>query len=290
MQRTDDDKKNGEATKDEAQDSDVLTFDFIVDKKGPESEPVKSNLFSNWGGGRGETVPLWLITFTDIMALMLTFFVLLYSMSVPDEEKWEGFSSAFDKGFSRFKSAQWNKGTQDTISIDKVDLSHALDLNYLEALVDDVIDGDERLKDVVLMPQGNRLILSLPTALLFEAGQADVIVEGQRALFSLGGALSRIKNRIEVIGHADPRPITNEDGPYRSNWHLSLVRAANVSAVLENVGYTRPVTVRGLSSARYHELSDSVSEDERLSLARRVDIVIMKDDGSQRALTSVGGF
>lgn len=229
-----------------------------------------------------QPVPLWLITFTDIMALMLTFFVMMYTMSVPLEEKWEELTTAFDTGFSKFQSPQWNAGPQDTISIDKLDFSRALDLDYLESVVEEIIASDEKLKNVVVISQDDRLILSLPSELLFEAGQAEVTVEGKRAIFSLGGPLSRIRNRIEVVGHTDPRPIENKGGNgFNTNWDLSLMRAAHVAAVLENVGYTRSITLRGLASGRYAELPD-LQQEERFSLARRVDVVIMKDDGSQR--------
>ena len=226
--------------------------------------------------------PLWLITFTDIMALMLTFFVLLYSMSVPLEEKWEDLTMGLNKGVSSFQSPKWYQGPVDEVNIDRLDLSRALDLRYLEAVLEEVISGNNRLENIVVIPQRGRLILSLPSDLLFEAGQADVTTDGKRALFTLGGPLSRIRNRIEVIGHADPRPIESEDAVFSSNWELSLARASNVAGVLENVGYSRSVVVRGLSSSRYDQLPDTLPEEERMSLSRRVDIVIMQDDGTQR--------
>lgn len=236
------------------------------------------------GDGENAAVPLWLITFTDIMALMLTFFVLLYSMSVPLEEDWEEFTSAMNKGLSKFQSPEWYQGPQDTVNIDKLDFSRALDLDYLESLVRELMVSNERLSNIVVIPQKTRLVLSLPSDLLFEAGQAEVTTKGKRALFAIGGPLSRIRNRIEVIGHADPRPVQSQNSRFSSNWELSLARAANVSAVLENVGYARPIIVRGLSSARYDELPGDLGREERLDLARRVDVVIMKDDGSQRLL------
>ena len=251
--------------------------------------PQVFNMFGQASGSKDEgdsagAPALWLITFTDVMALMLTFFVMLYSMAVPEEEKWEDMTSAMTEGFRQFESPKWYQGAQDTINIDKLDFSRALNLNYLNALVTEIIEGDEKLQNVVVIPQKDRLVLSLPTELLFKTGQADVTVNGKRALFSLGGPLSRIRNRVEVIGHADPRPIQGGSGRYTSNWQLSLARAANVTAVLENVGYVRPIIVRGLSSARYDELPADVAEEERLSLARRVDVVIMQDDGSQRLI------
>ena len=235
-----------------------------------------------------EPPPLWLITFTDIMALMLTFFVLLYSMSIPEVQKWEELTSSINKGFSKFYSPQQFAGAQDTISIDKIDRSEALNLDYLRGLIEEKVRESDTLDDVVIITGVDRLIISMPENLLFEAGQDQVKTEGKRALFSLGGLLARIRNRIEVVGHSDPRPITKQESKFSSNWELSLSRAANVSAILKQVGYRRDVITRGMSSARYDEISDTVPEEKRLDLSRRVDIVVMKDDGRTRRLLNFG--
>lgn len=229
-----------------------------------------------------EHIPLWLVTFTDVMALMLTFFVLLYSMAVPEESKWEDFSSAVTKGINKYQSSDWYSGLQEAVSINSISLGKALDLDYLEALVRQLIADSDRLEGVVIIPQKDRLIISLPSDLLFESGQAEVSAEGKRALFILGEQLYRIKNRVEIIGHADPRPIEGQNSDLSSNWELSLARAINTAAVLFDVGYERPITARGLSSSRYEQLPEDIDEEERLSLARRVDLVVMQDNGSRR--------
>ncbi len=225
-----------------------------------------------------ETVPLWLITFTDVMALMLTFFVLLYSMSVPQEEKWDEISTALSSKFSRLESKSYNSGSQDAVPIDKIDKSRALDLGYLKVIVTNIID-ENKIDGVLVFQNDNRLIVSLPSNLLFKSGSAEVNLEGKKALFALGGALSRVKNRIEVVGHTDPQPITSTSGLYKTNWELSLARSTSVASILNDVGYTRSMVVRGVSSARFEELSDDVPEQERYNLSRRVDIVLMNDDG-----------
>ncbi len=231
--------------------------------------------------------PLWLITFTDIMALMLTFFVLLYSMSIPEVEEWEELTSSINKGFSKFYSPPQFAGAQDTISIDKIDRSEALNLNYLRVLIEETIDESDALNNIVVIAASDRLIISMPENLLFAAGDDEVKTEGKKALFSLGGLLSRIRNRIEVVGHSDPRPISQQNERFSSNWELSLSRAVNVSNILKQVGYRRDMITRGMSSARYDEIPETVSEEQRLDLSRRVDLVVMQDDGKSRSFLKI---
>ncbi len=233
---------------------------------------------------------VWLVIFTDVIALLLTFFVLLYSMSMPIEEKWTEMTSALNTEFNKFYSVKWNEGSQDTISIDKLDYSSALDLEYLKVLVEELVSEDASLQQVKLILQSDHLIISMPSDLLFDPGQANVKERGSKALFALGGVLARIRNRIEIVGHTDPRPLTGTPRTYNDNWDLSLARALQVGTILENVGYKRDMTIRGVSSARYDELPLGFSEAMRLDLARRVDIVIMEDDGGRRRILNMGLF
>ncbi len=223
--------------------------------------------------------PLWLITFTDVMALMLTFFVLLYSMSSPQEEKWEEMSKGLTKKLNVFNAADYKSGKQDVISLDKIDTMNALNVGYIKVLISRLFVHKD-IGEILLIENGKRLVVSLPSDLLFESGQVEIGDAGKRTLFDLGGILARVKNRMEVVGHSDPRPITNPDAAiYKTNWQLSLARAAEVARVLKDVGYQRDIIVRGVSSARYDELPEQLSEEERYALSRRVDIVIMSDSG-----------
>jgi chemotaxis protein MotB len=229
---------------------------------------------------------LWLITITDIMALMLTFFVLLYSMSSPDEQQWADMSSALNKNVSKQYAPPTESGPQDTINIDKVYFEKAQDLRYLKVVIQEALAKDPVTNNIEILSQPGRMIISMPQDLLFESGRAEVNTKGQQALFVIGGALSRIKNAIEIVGHTDPRALeTNQN--FRTNWDLSLARALNVAGILDNVGYGKPVTVRGMSSARYDDLGANIPEDRRLDLSRRVDIVILKDKGKVRAFFDI---
>ena len=260
---------NTEQDDNTAQEEDVIQ----VENKEPITYPVIRKTDDD-----KPKVPLWLITFTDVMALMLTFFVLLYSMSTPQEEKWEDIANALTYKRNAFDSTAFNAGSQDVISLDKIDKTKALELDYVKVLIASLLKR-RNIEDVLLIENAKRLVISLPSELLFVSGRADMGSEGKKVMFELGGILSRVKNRIEVIGHSDPRPITSTGGLYTTNWELSLARAATVSRVLKDVGYERDMTVRGVSSARYDELSEDIPEDERYALSRRVDIVVMDDDG-----------
>lgn len=228
----------------------------------------------------------WLVSFTDVMALMLTFFVLLFAMSNPKKEDWEKLTQNIYESFNQFEGKEDNRGAEDAINISKINFSQALDLDYLKAIMRKLIEQSAALKVVRIMDNGDSLIISLPQDILFDSGSAELKTEGNQALFTLSNTLRRIKNRVEVVGHTDPRPISS--GAFPSNWELSLARAASVGAALQNAGYNKSVTIRGQASGRFDDMPDTISVNERLDLSRRVDIVIMEDDGRKVKLFDIG--
>lgn len=228
----------------------------------------------------------WLISFTDVMALMLTFFVLLFAMSNPKKEDWERLTQNIYESFNQFQGKLENRGNEDAINIEKINFSQALDLDYLKAIIRRLIEQSPALQVATVMDNGDSLIISLPQDILFDSGSADLKSEANRALFALANSLRRIQNRVEIVGHTDPRPISG--GSYSSNWELSLARASAVGAALQNVGYNKPLTLRGQASGRFDDIPDTVPVNERLDLSRRVDIVIMEDDGRKKKLFDIG--
>ncbi len=218
-----------------------------------------------------EEVKLWLITITDVVALMLTFFVLTYAMSVPEEDKWNELSASLSSEFTKTFSKPYNAGPQDTISIDKLDLSRALGLPYLRGLIEQAYEKQE-ITDYVIAQQGDRLIVSLPNDIIVETASPERKAESRAALISLTDILARIKNRIEVVGHA---PDLGPQGANAYGWTSSLGQAAQIAAFLRENGYGKEILVRGLSSAR---------SEEGANASGRVDIVILRDNGLEREL------
>lgn len=264
-----------EASKDEEQQEQVS------ENQEPEAQevtlPYEMEYVATSKSKDEQGVPLWLVTFTDVMALMLTFFVLLYAMSETPEDSWNEVTQGISSKLETFDARDFNAGSQDVINIDKINTTKALNLMYLKNLIEKVLK-EKTINGVIITENEKRLVISLPSELLFQSGSANINIEGKRLLFTLGEVLIRIKNNIEITGHTDPNPITGQ-GLFKTNWQLSLARASSVASMLKEVGYERSTTIRGLSSARFNELPKELSETERFALARRVDIVVMNHSG-----------
>jgi chemotaxis protein MotB len=249
-------------------------------------QPVETQMSRRRLGDAPRPNYIWLVTFTDIMGLMLTFFVMMFAMAEPQKEQFAEITASLQNEMGRVYGARLSTGTEETVDLAKVNFNRALDTRYLEELIRRVIESHDDLKNIQIIPQPDSVVLSLPQDLLFEPGQATVKERGRKVLYTLGGALTRVRNRIEIDGHADPQPLEGQKSGFGNNWELSLARAANVAAILENVGYQQSVGIAGFASGRYQDLESVNDQIKRQDLSRRVDIIILNHSGKAEKVRS----
>jgi len=235
-----------------------VTFPFVP----PARETVTQ-------GGSG-----WLVSFTDLVCLMLTFFVMLYAMSEPDARRMADLSATLmGRIVPRADGEDMPSAAFNAMRLDR---GKAIDLGYLGNIFQSQITASPELSGLVLTRREGVLVLALPADLLFAPGSASLSETGRHALFVLGGVAANIGNALDVIGHTDPSPA---GAAWPSNWELSLARAQSVAMALKETGYLRPITVRGQGDAHFEEVAPWLPRGERMRLARRVDLVI-REHGS----------
>ena len=221
--------------------------------------------------GRGDdNAQAWLLTFTDLSALMLTFFVLLFSMSTIKDSDWQNLIDSLSPRLDRLQEVTVAL-PQSEKSAEAVERLPGTDLDYLAAVLKEQMGADESLAQVRVAHEGARLVISVPGDLLFASGSTDLGAEGEKAVFALAGILRNLRNVIEIAGHADPVPAK---GAFPTNWELSLARAAVLSGMLSKVGYKGDILVRGYGHALYGDVDPSLATEARMALARRVDIIV----------------
>ena len=212
----------------------------------------------------------WIIIFTDLVSLMLTFFVLLFAMSTIKVDKWESITDSLSQSLSPTSSKKVAAATAQ-FNIASIFRKRAINLGYLSALLGDMISKDELLGQGKLINLEDRLIITLPGNILFAAGESKLKEKARKALFNLGGVLRNIGNEIGVNGHTAPGKVQGD--VYQSNWELSLARAIAVANELRRSGYTETITSYGYADSLYSQLP-KMAESERREHSRRIDIII----------------
>ena len=118
-----------------------------------------------------------------------------------------------------------------------------------------------------------RMVIELPSAVLFASGKADLSDKGKGTLDSVAEVLKEIKDRkFQVAGHTDNVPVS-EGNPFGSNWHLSTARAIAVVEYLR----TKGLNPRNLSAAGYAQFQPLAKNNSPQGKARnrRIEITLM---------------
>lgn len=229
---------------------------------------------SHAGNGR----PMWLVTFADLVALLITFFVMLFATQKVDIGKWESLVDTLSYRLNPNQTILISRPTADH-NAERLSPERAINLDYLETVVRDKAKTEPELAGLDLYRREDRLIVTLPAEILFAPGKADTVPGARRILFVLAGVLGTIGNRIDVVGHADPSPISNSH--FTSNWQLSIARAVAVANELRRAGYHRELSPSGFGASVFREIPAELSAARKKVAARRVDIVIWPTRGEQ---------
>lgn len=214
-------------------------------------------------GGHGRTI--WLISFTDLMSLLLAFFVLMYSMSEPEAQRWAGLSKSLAS--ARSTAVTPSNAAPDPLAAFNaatVDPERAMNLDYLGALLRGQTASNADLATVEVRREDDRLVIVLPGVVMFGEDGGAFTDRGRRLLFLLGSALGRIGNRIEVVGHAERE---SQNGGVA--WERALTRAVAVSAALRETGYRKDLVARAVMAAR----------SPSAPVEARVDVVVRDEAG-----------
>ena len=219
-----------------------------------------------------ETKGAWMVTFTDLVSLLLTFFVMLFSMATVQVDKWEAVTDSLSTVLNPQKTEAVATATAD-YNISTVFRQRAINLEYLQAVLSEKVQNDPILKTALIQLLDDRLLISLPGDLLFASGSKELSPRADETMVKIGDVLRHVSNQVVITGHTDPQPAEGLD--YASNWELSLLRAITVGNSLRKSGFTQEFLAYGYGDSGYDELPD-IPEDKKQALARRVDILVLQ--------------
>lgn len=217
----------------------------------------------------------WMTTYGDMMTLLLAFFVLLYSFSTLDANKFkmmiEGLQGKLGvlTGGKTISSAPMIEGGLNS------QRSGTQQLSNLNTKVEEYIEDQGLENEVETKITDKGLTVRFTGKVLFDLGEAMIKENAKEILNQMAKFIKTVPNDVMVEGHTDDLPISNSK--YPSNWELSTARATNVIRYFienDNIDPTR------LSAAGYSKYKPIVpNEDwENRMKNRRVDIVILRMD------------
>lgn len=238
--------------------------------------------------------PKWMVTFSDLMTLILVFFILLFSMSVVDATKFRAVAESFQQRaiFDFYPSLIPFDNPAEDIDVKRDPFDDVNDpfkdvqkgdssdqeLNKLYEEVREFLE-EHQLNEVISASRDDRgVVLVLQERALFESGEAIILDGAKPFLKKVSTLLEVIPNIIKVEGHTDSRPINTFRFP--SNWELSGARASSVIRYLIDISEVEPYRFIAVGYGDTRPIAPNTTQ-ENLQKNRRVVIVISDPNYSE---------
>ncbi|MBW2058910.1 MAG: OmpA family protein [Deltaproteobacteria bacterium] len=251
----------------------------------------------------------WMVTFSDLLTLLLTFFVLLLTMSSMDNKR-------LREAFGFFGGTEGGLETEGKGSTTEVATPYDVRYPGMYVLPPGTLrseafpeirlswgKGEGRAKPVARMPilrverelrkgmeslglnrgveisrEAGGLVVRFSEGVLFDIGEAEIDFQGTLVLGKCGEILGKIPNRIRIAGHTDDIPVLG--GRYKTNWELSTARAVNVLRFFTESMGLDPKRFSAVGYGKYRPLVPNTSPENR-AMNRRAEIAILSSRPGQ---------
>lgn len=225
----------------------------------------------------------YLITYADLITLLLGLFVILYASSQVDAGKYSEFSEALNQYFKDGKP-KLDSNTNKSVSLPINSLNQEKSIDQISVDLGRSLASQISKNNVSIQCAAEGITIRLPERLLFESGKAEIKNDALSTLDSIVSVLEGVKQQIVIQGHTDNVPIHNFQ--FESNWHLSVGRAVNIGYYCIRKG----IPENNLSIVGYgseHPIADNAIQNGR-AVNRRVEIVIK--DAPINVVPSIDGY
>lgn len=227
----------------------------------------------------------WLLTYSDLITLLMIFFVMMYAMSNIDTKKYAQIASSLNSAFGgggASSSVVGEGGASDAVvGVDNVvvdgtasEASAKAEQSKLEGIkkeVDSYLQNNGLSGSASTVIQERGLAISINDTLFFDSGKADLKPNTEAKINEIGKMLASIDNFINVEGNTDNVAISNKE--FKDNWDLAYARAENVLRILVKAGI-QPAKISAKSNGEFRPVATNDTEEGKAA-NRRVDIIIL---------------
>lgn len=220
--------------------------------------------------------PAWMVTYGDMMTLLLTFFVLLFTFSSLNMAKFQAVLLSLKDALGLLEG-----GTSLRLELEPTTLPGELEtewereqlqLESLKAELESFIQAEELEEQISLVLEERGLVIRFFDSVLFDLGSAELKDEAKVILDKVGTVLKGLPNYIRAEGHTDDLPISTYR--YPSNWELSTARAGAVIRYLVESCSLPPERLSAVGYGEYRPIAPNHPGGQPLN--RRVDLVILR--------------
>ena len=222
-----------------------------------------------------EGAPAWVVTFGDLMSLLLCFFVLLLSFSEMDRNKYRIVSGSMRNAFGIQRKKPVFESPKGQKMISK-EFDQAIVLVKVQELVDPIIreleaEFQKFKESVEIEVDEDEVTIRMMGEASFDTGSATLREEFVPLLAKIGEVLSKTRGEIIFAGHTDNVPLIG--GKFGSNLGLSMARAGSVAEYLLKSTSIDPKRISTMGFGEYRPLESNDTAKGRQK-NRRVEIIV----------------
>ncbi len=221
-----------------------------------------------------------MLTYADLITLLMIFFVVMYALSNVDATKFKAIAETLSKALGGGGGAVLNSpgpsivpGQSGEVNIVKERIDEVKQMEQIKQELVTFIKENDLSAQVSVISEERGVVVSFQTPVLFALGSADLVPSAAVMIRKMGKILMETRNYIRVEGHTDNLPINTAQ--YPSNWELSSARATRVvQELIKGIGFP-PERLSATGYGEYRPRMPNNSEINR-QLNRRVDLVVLK--------------
>ncbi len=214
----------------------------------------------------------WVMTYGDMMSLLLTFFVLIVSFSSMQETKFNQAAASLADAFGVMSSPE-SVIEFNTPIVPSHSPSEDAEVLYEVRSVEKMILDEGLENEVTVKVTDDGVLFSINAPFMFTSGGAELKNEPKEVLDKLSGFFTKYPYKIKIQGHTDSIPMNS--AKYPSNWELSASRAVSVARYFQGKGIP-PKQIEATGYGEHRPIADNATAEGR-SKNRRVEIFLQLD-------------
>lgn len=221
----------------------------------------------------------WLLTYADLITLLLAFFIMMYTFSKQDAQKFQEVSTQLKAIFAGGTGITSKGGTAGATPLGLISKGTSSDeiKKQLENEIKAVANKNGLQGNISIFSDERGIVIRIVDKAFFDEGAAELKEKARSALDKITPVVKQINNHIRIEGHTDNVPISTNE--FKSNWELSVRRSTEVVRYFIEKGNIPP---QRISAAGYAEYRPVVNNDtpENRSINRRIEIIVAKNPSS----------
>ncbi|WP_068620515.1 flagellar motor protein MotB [Paenibacillus tuaregi] len=255
----------------------------------------------------GESKDRWMITYADLITLLLIFFIIMYAMSRLDVEKYQIVTESLQMTFKNGDSVldlgsgitgtagkntsktppsqqgaekgnsdkQGNSGsTKPLTDREQAFRKQEEQLQNLMKMIQEYIKSNHLEDQIHVADLAKGISITLSDRFLFDVGKADLKPGSAEALNKLASLFSKLDTVISIEGHTDNQPVS-AGARYKDNWELSGARALSVLRYFIDTAKLKPDEFQYAGYADTRPAADNTTDQGRQK-NRRVEITVLR--------------